>query len=139
MKDSLKPGSTHIRKLVVDTGRTISFMGEDMRVYATPSMVHDVEYACRDLLVQHHDQGEDSVGARVEIDHLAPSLLGQQVTVEVRVAEVALPRVSFEVEVKDELDTVGRARHVRFVVDTARQGARLAKKQERLRAAGIIK
>jgi predicted thioesterase len=139
MKDSLKPGVTTTRQLVVDSARTISFMGEDLRVYATPSMVHDVEYACRDLLVQHHDQGEDSVGARVEIDHLAPSLLGQHVTVEVRVAEVALPRVSFEVEVKDELDTVGRAKHVRFVVDTARQGARLAKKQERLRAAGIIK
>lgn len=139
MKDSLKPGVTHIRKLVVDTGRTISFMGEDLRVYATPSMVHDVEYACRDLLVLHHEDGEDSVGARVEIDHLAPTLLGQNVVVEVRVAEVALPRVSFEVEVKDELDTVGRAKHVRFVVDKERQGARLTKKQERLRAAGIIK
>ena len=74
------------------------------------------------------------MGARVEIVQLAPTLLGQTVTVAVTVAEVALPRVSFDVEVRDELDTVGRARHVRFVVETAKQAARLAKKQERLKA-----
>ncbi len=135
MKDSLKVGTTFSRSFEVDQGRTIGFMGDGLRVYATPSMVHDVEHSCRNLLVEHHDQGEDSVGARVVIDHLAPTLLGQQVTVLVTVAEIALPRLTFEVEVKDELDTVGRATHVRFVVDTTKQAARLAKKQDRLKAA----
>ncbi|WP_151448504.1 thioesterase family protein [Lacisediminimonas profundi] len=134
MKDSLKVGSTFTCSVLIDQERTIGFMGEGLRVYSTPSMVHDVEYACRDLLLEHHDSGEDSVGARVEIDHLAPTLLGQKVTISVTVAEIALPRLVFEVEVKDELDTVGRAKHVRFVVDTVKQAARLAKKQERLKA-----
>lgn len=135
MKDSLQVGSTHTRQLQVDTPRTISFMGDALRVYATPSMVLDVEHTCRDLLVAHHDAGEDSVGARVEIDHLGPTLLGQTVTVEAKVTELALPRVTFEIEVRDELDTVGRAKHVRFVVDTAKQGERLAKKAARVKAA----
>ena len=87
------------------------------------SQTSSPEHACRDLLGDHHDVGEDSVGARVEIDHLGPTLLGQIVTVEAQVTAVALPRVTFEIEVRDELDTVGRAKHVRFVVDTAKQGS----------------
>ena len=52
-----------------------------------------------------------------------------------RVAEIALPRVVFEIEVADELDIVGRSKHVRFVVDTVKQGERLAKKAARVAAA----
>jgi fluoroacetyl-CoA thioesterase len=135
MKDGLMIGTEYSRTLQVDRDRTIAFMGEQLRVYATPSMVADVEYACRDLLVQFHDSGEDSVGARVEIDHLGPTLLGQTVTVKARVIDIALPRVNFEIEVKDELDTVGRSKHTRFVVDMAKQGERLTKKAARIKAA----
>ena len=135
MKATLQVGSTHRQTITVDTPRTISFMGDALRVYATPSMTLDVEQTCRQLLLQHHEEGEDSVGARVEIDHLGPSLLGQSVTLEAKVVELALPRVTFEVEVKDELDTVGRSRHVRFVVDKVKQGQRLEKKAARLKAA----
>ena len=134
MKPALAVGSTHSQKITIDAPRTIAFMGDALRVYATPSMTLDVEQTCRQLLLPHHDAGEDSVGARVEIDHLGPTLLGQTVTIEAKVVELALPRVTFEVKVRDELDTVGRARHIRFVVDTKRQAERLAKKAARLKA-----
>ena len=62
-------------------------------------------------------------------------MLGQVVSVDVRVAELDLPRVVFEAEVRDELDTVGRARHVRFVIDRAKQAERLRRKGARLAAA----
>ena len=76
-----------------------------------------------------------SVGARVEIDHLGPTLLGQRVTVTARVTEIAQPGVVFDVEVGDELDGVGRAKHVRFVIDKLKQAERLEKKAARVRAA----
>ena len=133
MKSTLQAGTTHEATIGIDTPRTISFMGDALRVYATPSMCLDIEQTCRNLLLAHHEPGEDSVGLRIEIDHVGPTLLGQSVTVAARVVELALPKVTFEVEVKDELDTVGKARHVRFVVDTARQGERLKKKAERVR------
>ncbi len=132
MKDSLKAGVVHEETIGIDKDRTIAFMGDDLRVYATPFMVRDIEHTCRELLLPHHDDGEDSVGARVEIDHLGPTLIGQSVTVSAEVVEVEGPRVVFEVNVRDELDHVGRARHIRFVVDKARQGGRLAKKKARL-------
>lgn len=135
MKDTLKAGTTHTEKMLIDRDRTIAFMGDELRVYATPRMCLDIEHTCRNLLVLHHDAGEDSVGARIEIDHLGPTMVGQTVTVTAKVVELALPRVVFEVEVKDEIDTVGKAKHIRFVVDMAKQGERLKRKADKVKAA----
>lgn len=136
MKDTLKTGVSHTETYTIDKPRTIEFMGDELRVYATPSMVLDVERTCRELLLNFHDAGEDSVGARVEIDHLGPTLLGQTVTVTATVADVEGPRVTFDVEVVDDLDKVGQARHIRFVVDKEKQGGRLEKKKARIAEAG---
>ncbi|MCW5637158.1 MAG: LysR family transcriptional regulator, partial [Rubrivivax sp.] len=76
MKPTLQPGLAAEVSFEVDRARTIDFMGEAARVYATPVLVRDIEVACRDLLLAHLDPGEDSVGTRVEIDHLAATLLG---------------------------------------------------------------
>ena len=132
----LTAGASTTRRFTIDKERTISFMGEELRVYATPSMVLDIERTCRDFLVQHIKDGEDSVGARVEIDHLGPTLLGMWVDVTAKVASVVGPRVIFDVEVKDALDVVGRAKHIRFVVDKARQKQRLEAKAAKAKAAG---
>lgn len=129
-------GATTTRRFTIDKERTISFMGEELRVYATPSMVLDIERTCRDFLNEHQKEGEDSVGARVEIDHLGPTLLGMWVDVTAKVAAVEGPRVVFDVEVKDALDTVGRAKHIRFMVDKARQKQRLEAKAAKAKAAG---
>ena len=43
MKDSLRPGVTRVERITVDRDRTIGFMGEDARVYATPRLVSDIE------------------------------------------------------------------------------------------------
>ena len=88
MKASLAAGVTATKKLTVDRERTIDFMGEKARVYATPMLVRDMEIACRELLLQHLDPGEDSVGTRVELDHLAATLMGMSVELTVTLVEV---------------------------------------------------
>jgi len=137
VKDTLKVGLDFSPKKVIDKEKTIGFMGEDLRVYATPFMVQDMEHSCRDFMLQHMEDGEDSVGARVEIDHLGPTLVGQTVEFSGKVVEVEGPRVLFKVEIRDEIDTVGRSKHTRFVVEKARQGGRLEKKKARLAEAGV--
>jgi predicted thioesterase len=132
----LTAGASTTRRFAIDKERTISFMGEELRVYATPSMVLDIERTCRDFLVDFLKDGEDSVGARVEIDHLGPTLLGMWVDVTAKIAAVEGQRVVFEVEVKDALDVVGKAKHIRFVVDKARQKQRLEAKAAKVKAVG---
>ena len=131
MKNTLAPGLSTKKELIVDETRCIGFMGKEGMVYATPRMVSDVEYACRDFLLQHLDPGEDSVGAHVSIDHLAATPLGLQVTIDARVTEVDRRKVVFEFSVRDPLEEVGRGRHVRFVVENAKRAERLAAKRAR--------
>ena len=131
MKPTLNAGLEATRTVTVDRERTIDFMGEAARVYATPMLVRDLEIACRELLLAHLDPSEDSVGTRVEIDHLAPTLLGMAVELRVRVAAVDGRAVSFEIEGHDPVERICRAKHTRFVVDVARTAQRLAAKAQK--------
>ncbi|MGH8704091.1 MAG: thioesterase family protein [Burkholderiales bacterium] len=129
MKPSLAPGISFSKALAVDEQRCISFMGRESMVYATPKMVSDMEYACREFLLEHLEPGEDSVGAHVSIDHLAATPLGMQVTIEARVTEVDRRRVTLAFSVRDSVEECGRGTHVRFVVDKAKTQERLAAKR----------
>jgi fluoroacetyl-CoA thioesterase len=131
VKPSLKPGLETAKSIIVDEARCIGFMGKEGMVYATPRMVSDVEYACRDFLLAHLDPGEDSVGAHVSIDHLAATPLGLTVRIEARIAELDRRKVTFEFSVHDPVEQVGRGKHVRFVVETAKTRERLAAKRAR--------
>jgi fluoroacetyl-CoA thioesterase len=132
MKDSLKPGVTRTERVVVDRERTIGFLGEELRVYSTPSMVGDVEHSTLRMIAEHLDEGESTVGMHVAVDHLGATPLGETVEVAVTVTGVDGRKVEASAEVKDALETVGRGRHVRFVIDVAKQAERLAKKKAAL-------
>ena len=134
MKPSLAAGLAFSKRVLINEERCISFMGRENMVYATPRMVSDVEYACRDYLLEHLDAGEDSVGAHVSIDHLGATPPGVEVTIEARIASVDKRRVTFEYSVRDPIEEVGRGVHVRFVVDTAKSRERIAAKRSKLAA-----
>jgi predicted thioesterase len=134
MKSSFCPGISRVQRIVVDHGRTIGFMGEEARTYATPSMILDIEHTCRELIVEHADPGEDSVGMEVAVKHLAPTLMGMSVEVTVRVVAVEGRKVLFETAVKDDLEDVGAGTHTRFVVDKAKTFERLKAKAARFAA-----
>jgi len=134
VKASLKPGLSTRKTIVVDEDRCIGFMGKEGMVYATPRMVSDVEYTCRDFLLEHLDAGEDSVGAHVSIDHLGATPPGVPVTITARITAVEKRRVTFEYSVRDPLEEVGRGTHVRFVVEVAKSRERLSSKRARLAA-----
>jgi fluoroacetyl-CoA thioesterase len=128
MKPGLTSGMTRKRRFDVNDESTIGFMGEGLRVYATPFMVRDIERTCREFLGEFLSEQENSVGSRMEIDHLGPTLKGMWVEVTATVVAVEGRRVSFEAEVRDALDIVGKVKHVRFVVDLDKQRERLEAK-----------
>lgn len=128
MKTTLVAGISNMREIVVDRERTIDFMGEAARVYATPMLVRDIEMTCRELLLAHLDAGEDSVGTRVELDHLAPTLLGMKVRIEAKVSELKGRALTCEVSAHDGLDAICRCKHSRFIVDVKQTEQRLAAK-----------
>lgn len=134
MSETLKPGLTLTRRITVDRERTISFMGEECRVYATPLMLYDVEFACRDLLLAHVEPGKDSVGTRVELDHVGATLLGMWAEITVTLAKVEGPAVTFDFTVRDAVEEVARGKHSRYIVGIEKTAQRL--KAKAAKAAG---
>ncbi len=133
MKPGLTEGVERRERVVVDRDRTIAFLGDAKRVYSTPAMVSDIEYACYRLIQEHLDAGESSLGVHVSVDHLGPTPLGAEVTVTVRVSAVEGRKVSLDAEVNDAAERVGRGRHVRIVIDVARHEMRLNAKADALK------
>ncbi|HJM61173.1 MAG: hotdog domain-containing protein [Alphaproteobacteria bacterium] len=130
----LEVGARHSLCVTVDEENTISFLGEDLRVYATPAMVHDVEYCCRDWLAKVGGAEKDSVGAHINIAHLAPTTMGAWVEITVTVAEIAGPLITFDVDVRDAIEQVGKGSHQRFFAPVAKLDARLKAKAAALAA-----
>lgn len=135
MTEALKAGLTSTRRYDIDAGRTIAFMGEDSRVYSTPALLYDVEVVCRDLLLANIEAGKDSVGTRVELDHVGATLLGMWVEITVTVTEVNGPAVSFEFSARDALEEVARGKHSRFIVGVEKTVQRLKGKLAKATAA----
>jgi fluoroacetyl-CoA thioesterase len=135
MKESFRPGLSKTARIEIDRDRTIDFMGEEGRVYGTPYLVRDIEMTCRNLLLDHCDAGEDSVGTDVNIKHLAPTLLGMTVEIKATVTAVDGRKVAFEVSASDGIDQICIGTHGRFVVDTAKTVERLKAKAAKLAAA----
>jgi predicted thioesterase len=135
MKQSLRPGISKVRRLEVDAARTIAFMGEEGRVYATPDLVRDIEHTCRDLVLEHADAGEDSVGMAISVAHKAPTLLGMEVEITATVTAVEGRKVTFDVSAKDELEPITAGSHTRFVVEVKKTHERLKAKAARRDAA----
>jgi len=129
MNSAVAEGLSVTRRIEVDTARTIDFMGEENRVYATPELIRDIELTCRDLLLEHVDSGQDSVGTRVELDHIAATPLGMWVDVTVTVTDMDGRMVSFAVECRDQVEDVARGVHNRFIVAVEKTAARIAKKR----------
>ncbi|MEO6676485.1 MAG: thioesterase family protein [Pseudomonas sp.] len=127
---TLETGTATERKLIVDQERTISFLGEDLRIYATPRLVDDIEQTCLDYLLTFLDEGENTVGAAVDIRHVGATLLGMAVSIVATVTRIEGRSVTFNVEVRDDVELVATAAHTRVVVNVAKLRSRVQAKAE---------
>ena len=132
MRDSLAAGITTTRTFEVVPESCIGFMGDEGRVYATPFMIRDIEHTCRDFLLEHIDDTEDSVGTHVDVYHTGATVEGDKVEITITVTEVKGRAVTMEVAVKDSLEDVGKGTHSRFIVDKQTTFERLSAKREKV-------
>ena len=134
MKDSLKVGISTTVNIAIDRDRTIAFMGDEGRVYATPSMVLDIEYVARDWLMEFLDETEDTVGTHVAVDHIGATVEGDNVEIEITINGINGRSINMITSVKDSLEQVGKGVHNRFVVDKEKTFARLEEKRAKIEA-----
>jgi fluoroacetyl-CoA thioesterase len=139
MKPTLKPGLTHRvtylvaeRTTVPQTYPECPIFAAMPQVFATGFMIILMERACTELLAEHLDAGQGSVGVHVDVSHLAATPVGMTVAVDAECVEIIDRRVAFKVRAHDGLDLIGEGRHDRFVVDWDKFNARVAAKAAKL-------
>ncbi|MCC6609666.1 MAG: thioesterase family protein [Burkholderiales bacterium] len=131
MKSGLAVGTTATRQVLIDRPRTVDFLGENLRVYATPELVRDFEIACREFLLQYCEPGEDSVGTGIGVTHGGATLLGATVEITITVKAVDGRRVTFDLVARDQAEEVSRGEHGRFIVEVEKLRARVAAKAQK--------
>lgn len=132
----VRVGATKERTITVAANMTTSFLWEGENVMSTPSMILEMEEACRLLLKEQAipEPEWDSVGTIVDIRHLAATPVGAQVFLKAKVISMDGRRVMFEVEAKDKLEKIGDGRHERFIINVPKFRAKFAEKQKQLGA-----
>jgi fluoroacetyl-CoA thioesterase len=116
-----------IREVVTDADTAVALGSGGLPVLATPRLLAWCEAATCRALDGRLPAGSSSVGTSVRLEHLAPSAVGEQLTVVALVATVDGRRIGFDVEATDAAGTVvGRGTVERVVVDDERFLARLA-------------
>ncbi len=105
---------------VSDADTALAWGSGDVPVLATPRVVALVEEATVAAVAPALDDGETTVGIRVELDHLAATPVGRTVVAEARLVTVRGRRLRFAVEVSEGGDVVARGTVTRAVVDRDR-------------------
>lgn len=108
-----------------------SYGNPGVDVLSSMTLMTLLEGAAIAVLRPHLDPGQMTVGARMEMDHLAPTPEGFTVTATAQLVEVAGRKLVFAISAQDGVEQVCRATHVRFVVDAAKFLAGVAAKRER--------
>jgi fluoroacetyl-CoA thioesterase len=123
MRPTLAPGAKISFRYVVPATKTVPKLypeSEDFQamphVFATGFMVGLMEWACLELLKPYLDAGEGSLGIHIDVSHVAPTLPGQTVTVDVECKAVDKRRIVFDVRANDGVDLIGKGRHERMIV-----------------------
>ena len=115
---SLEVGLESTVEQSVSEDMTAQALGSgEVPVLGTPALVALVERAAVEALSGRLGEGETSVGAAIELRHIAPTPVGEPVMATVRLASIDDRTLDFEIEVLDRAGTVARGRHRRVVVD----------------------
>lgn len=117
MKDGLVPGLTHTQTYLTTLEMRAKQLVSD--VFSTPAMIGLMEYTCVLLVAPYLDENEQTVGIHVDVRHMAPTKIGQSVTVTAELLEVKDNKLRFAVSaVNDQGVKIGEGTHRRALIDT---------------------
>lgn len=100
----------------------------EFRVFSTPSMCLLAEMAAGKVAEPHLKPGQGQVGLTVNIRHLAPTPIGKKVRAEATLTAIDRRKLTFDVQIYDDVEKVGEVTHERFVIDVDKYTERLRKK-----------
>jgi predicted thioesterase len=130
MMDEIKVGLVEKAHLTVDREMTADHIGSgSLSVFATPAMVAFVERVCRKMADDRLPKGQSTVGIRIDVQHRAPTPLGGQVRLTAEIIEFDGRKIQYLVQLWDQTELIGEAKHTRAIIDDDRFLKRVQSKQ----------
>src|SRR5580693_9419224 len=121
MKPGLRVGDVGELTWMVDPTMTITLGGvAQATVFSTPGMIMLMEQSAREALRPFLEDGEESVGVEVQVEHLGVAVLGSTVRGVAKLVEMDGRRVGFEVQAYVGDREIGRGKHRRAMVQLHR-------------------
>ena len=102
---------------------TLDMRAKQLRsdIFSTPAMIGLMEGTCVRLAEPYLDENEQTVGTHVDVRHIAPTRIGQKVTVKVALLEINDNKLRFSVSASnDQGIKIGEGTHRRAVIDMKR-------------------
>lgn len=105
---------------VVDENNTaIAAQSGSLPVFATPFMVALMEKATCDTVAPYLEDGETTVGTKIDVAHNRASAIGTKITASAILKDLDGRKLVFEVEAKDDKDNIiGKGTIERFLVNS---------------------
>jgi len=131
VKSAPKIGTVGETAFVVEQKHCIDFATDGMpAVLSTPNLVGLLERTARHAIAPFLEADERSVGMEIELRHLAPTPLGQRVTITTRVIHAEGKQVTFQIEARDAHELIARGVHTRAVIRVENFTRRVQRKSE---------
>ena len=119
MKNQLVPGLSCTATYVTTLEMRARQLARD--VFSTPAMIGLMERTCVELTEPYLEENEQTVGIHVDVRHLAPTNIGQSVTITAELLEVAGNKLRYAVSATNDQNVkIGDGTHGRAVINTAR-------------------
>lgn len=129
--EAIQPGLKGEIRLVVAEEHTARHLGSGgVKVLATPQMILLMERASVAAVDPLLPEGYRTVGARLDIRHLAPTPVGFEVTATAELVAVEGRRLTFHVQAHDGVELVGEGTHERAIINVQKFGERVAQKEK---------
>ena len=127
----METGIKNIIEIKVHNDKTAEAMDSGtLSVFGTPAMIALIEETAWRSVVPYLEEGQATVGTKLDIEHVSPTPVGMAVKCETELMEVDGRRLKFNANVYDETGLIGTGTHERFVVNSAKFQAKATGKKD---------
>lgn len=115
---SISVGAVGTASTVVTPENTAAAVGSGaLPVFATPYMIALMENAACNAIADGLEEGQSSVGTKLDVSHDAATPVGMHVTAKAELVEVdRRRRLVFRVTAEDDAGPIGQGTHERFLI-----------------------
>ena len=103
---------------IVTEELTARAMGSgELPVLATPAVIALAEETAWRSVAAFLEPGQGTVGTKLDVEHISATPVGMNVRCETELIEIDRRKLTFSVEVFDEIGVVAKGTHCRFIVE----------------------